>query len=106
MGMTEEQYWKGPPRLVQTYIKLNELKNEKENNSAWWQGFYFYRGVDTVAHNLARRKHEPAESYPKQPLRIKPYTKAEKEEMAERERKKAFEFFSSQQKQWRQRNGG
>ena len=103
--MSEEQYWEGPPRLVKTYRKLYELQLEKKNQEAWWQGYYFYKALDTIAFNLTRKQTQPSSSYPKEPLRIKPYTKAEEEERSNKERQKAFAFFQSQQNAWRHQNG-
>lgn len=105
LGMTQEEFWHGPPRLVETYRKLAEIKREEKNEEAWWQGVYFYKAIDTIAYNLTKEKGAGPISYPDKPLRIKPYTEDEKEEMAQKEREKAVEFFRKQVEAWRIQHG-
>ena len=40
IGMTYDEYWKGPPRLAEVYRKSLEIRRDLENERAWWQGYY------------------------------------------------------------------
>ena len=105
LGMTQEEFWKGPPRLVEAYRKLSELKAQEKNQEAWWQGLYFYKALDTLAFNLTKHKGVATARYPEEPFRITPYTEEEKAERAERERLKALEFFKRQAEAWSKQHG-
>lgn len=85
IGMTYEQYWYDEPKLINAYIKAEEIKTIKRNNEMWLQGLYNHISLNTSLSN-ALSKHSHAK-YPEQPI---PITQRELDEREEQRVKKIF----------------
>lgn len=75
MGMSYAEFWDGDCVLVIPYRRADELRQERDNMQAWWQGIYIR---DAILSALNGRKAK----YPKEPYPLN--TKAS-EERKERE---------------------
>ena len=93
-------FWYGDVWLAADYYRANQLSVQRRSEEMWLQGLYNFAAVSIAVGNAFRKKGARAQSYPEKPLRLIPYTEEEKEAMAERERKKAAEFFSKLYKKW------
>lgn len=84
IGMTEEQYWDRDCCLVKAYRKADELRQEKENRSAWLQGMYIYDAISRLSPILRAfgKKGVKPKPYPDEPY---PLTRKRQKEI---ERKK------------------
>lgn len=100
-GMTEEQFWKGDPKLAKVYRELYQQKQEAKNYEMWWQGFYFYEAMTSVASGFGKKPIK----YPEKPHRITPETEEEKRSKAEAERKKAIASFTAWKDAWDKQHG-
>lgn len=103
--MTREEYWDLDPYLAVSFRKAHELKSERENGDAWWQGVYIRDALFSAltATMPGIKKKVP---YPTKPYRITPLTKEEKEEEARKEREKAVRSFTAWKDAWDKKNGG
>lgn len=64
MGMTEEQYWDGDAKLVESFRKADEIRREKRNTELWLQGLYIYEAlcdVSPVLQAFAKKGTKPRE---------------------------------------------
>lgn len=86
--MTYEQYWHGPPRLVETYRELHKLKIQQRNEELWLQGLYNYDALAVCLNNtLSKRRKD----YMKEPLKLFPPTEDEQKKQVEETRQKIVE---------------
>lgn len=87
LGMTYNQYWYEDPKLINAYIKAEEIRQRKRNNEMWLQGAYIYQAVGSLApvFNPFSKEHK-AKPYLKQPI---PITEEEREQ-AQREKELKF----------------
>lgn len=90
MGMTYEQFWRGPARLAKDYREAQELKNKREEWARWRQGAYFYDALLRVAPimraSFGGGKAE-AGKYPDEPW---PLTEKEAKERQQREARERY----------------
>ena len=86
IGMTYDQYWHEDPKLINSYIEAEEIKQRKLNNQLWLQGLYVYQAVGSLIHlaNSFSKEHR-AKPYLKEPI---PLTQKEREEAEERKYQK------------------
>lgn len=95
IGMTADEYWSQDPWLAADYRRAHELKRRMLNEQQYMQGLYNFIAFSTAFSNFhLDGKHHKANEYLKEPLQIFEKTKAEKEAEAEKERKKAIDFFN------------
>ena len=101
LGMSYEDYWYGDPYLVYDYIKAEQMRQERENASAWLLGAYVYKAVDAALSysDMFRGKGEKPRQYPSEPFPLKPKTeeerKAQEEQEAQNERLRAIAHFDA-----------
>ena len=105
MGMSLDEYWKGPPYLAVVYRELNTNKRKEKNEYLWLQGMYIYEAFSTVMYNAFRGKGKSPAKYTEKPYRITPETEEEKREKAEAERKKAISSLTAWKAAWDRKNG-
>lgn len=98
--MTYDQFWHGDVWLAADYFCANQLTIQRRSEEMWLQGLYNFAAVSTALGNALRKKGTRAKNYPEEPIRLTPYTEAEKAARAERERRKAVEYFNNLQKEW------
>ena len=100
IGMTYEQYWHDDPKLINSYIEAEEIKQRKLNNQLWLQGLYVYQAVGSLIH-LANSftKERRAKPYLKEPIPL-----TEKERLEAEERK--YQKFKKQMFELAKRSGG
>ena len=105
IGMTPEQYWEGDPYLARAFHEAHKLEIERQNQILWLQGWYIYRGVETVVSNALRRKGSPSQKYIEKPLDMFSTEKKIEEETVLKERHKAIEGFEMMRKLWEKKHG-
>lgn len=88
LGMTYEQYWDGPPRLVVAYRKAEEIRSHRKNWEMWMNGRYTYDAVMRLIPSLQLVKPREPIEYISEPY---PLTRKDYEERLEREEKRKQE---------------
>lgn len=81
IGMPLDEFWNGPPERVLVYRKAAELRERRENNTAWRNGMYFMSAINATVMNAFRRKGTKPADYFKEPLPLS------KEEVAQRKQR-------------------
>ena len=85
--MTYDQYWFEDPKLINIYIKAEEIRQRKRNNELWLQGAYIYQAIGSLAPMLNPfSKDHKAKPYLKSPI---PLTEEERDDI-EREKYERF----------------
>ncbi|OUQ22133.1 hypothetical protein B5E80_15145 [Flavonifractor sp. An135] len=98
--MTYDQFWYGDVWLAADYYRANQLSIQRRSEEMWLQGLYNFAAVSIAVGNAMRRKGAKARNYPQKPLRLIPYTEAEKAALAEQERQRTIAYFTKMQKEW------
>ena len=98
--MTYDQFWHGDVWLADAYYRADQLSIQRRSEEMWLQGLYNFAAVSVAVGNALRRKGAKAKTYPEEPIRLIPLTEEEKAARAERERRKAVEYFNNLQKKW------
>ena len=70
MGMTADEYWNGPPALLNAYRTAYNIRLEQENQAAWLQGLYIYNAVGSVVSSALGGKGHNAK-YMDKPIELK-----------------------------------
>lgn len=70
MGMTADEYWNGPPALLQAYRTAYNIRLERDNQAAWLQGLYIYNAVGSVVAGALGAKGRNAK-YMDKPIDLK-----------------------------------
>lgn len=86
--MTYEQFWYGPPKLCETYRKLNRLRIEQRNQELWLQGLYNYDALAVALNNSFSKKKE---KYVTEPFKLFAPSEEEKQREIEETRRKLIE---------------
>lgn len=86
IGMSEEQYWDRDCNLVKAYRKADEMRQERENRSAWLQGMYIYDAISRLSPILRAfsKKGTKPKPYPEEPYAL---SKKQQKELAEKKEK-------------------
>ena len=105
MGMSREEYWEGTPYLVVSYRTAFKLRQEKENGDAWWAGAYIRQAVQSALSTSLPWFKGKSIGYPKEPHRITPLTKEEKEEQKRKEQEKAIRSLNAWKDAWDRQHG-
>lgn len=96
MGMSYDEYWNGSAELVMYYRKKVRIEQEQKNHEMWWQGYYNFIAVSTAMGNAFREKGKEPIPYIEQPLPItEEEAERQKKEQAEKDRRKAINFFGT-----------
>lgn len=98
--MTPEQFWNGDVWLTQDYYRARQLVIQTRSEEMWLQGLYNFAAVSTAVGNALRKKGDKVRNYPQKPFRLIPLTDEEKAALAQQERQKAVDYFSSLQARW------
>ena len=99
--MTPEAFWLGDPWLAYSYKRAHEFKNQQMSQQMWMQGLYNFHAFSTALSNLHfDGKRHKINQYLDEPIRLLPLTEWEKEEQAEKERKRVVEYFNALAKRW------
>lgn len=86
IGMSPEQYWDGDPELAKYYRRADEIKLERQNQTLWLQGMYFYEAIcdaSPILQSFAKKGTKP------HPYVDKPYplnNKQRKEDVVNKEK--------------------
>lgn len=104
IGMTADEYWNGTPFLAVSYREARRIQVENSNADAWWQAFYIGNAVHSALSRSLPWFKKPVD-YPKQPYRVTPLTKEEKEEQAQKEREKAIRSLTAWKDAWDRQHG-
>lgn len=86
MGMSYEEYWRGPLWLVKSYREVNKLRREEEEAARHRQGAYFMQAL-RVAMSGFRKDKSSVEKYPDEPW---PITEKEAKEREARDAKRRY----------------
>lgn len=103
IGMSYDEFWNGDVSMVRAYRKAQELRDKRNNQSAWLQGMYFYEALCDASplfrFSLKKGVVKP-EPYLKEPYPITAEEVQEREEREARQReermKVAFAAFAEQ----------
>lgn len=98
LGMTYDEYWKGPPRLARAYREADAIKQENESASQWLQGLYIHEAMATVIHNAFRDKGTQPLHYPEKPYRVTPLSEEEQKAEEEKEIQKIIDNLNAMQR--------
>lgn len=93
MGMSYEEFWRGPSILARYYRKTYEIRRKEEEWQRWRQGAYFYDALLRVAPVMraafGKGKVEPGK-YPEEPWPLTQKEADEREQKRELENTKRF----------------
>ena len=83
IGMTYDEFWNKDPQLAKYFLKADEIRQKRENEHLWLQGYYNYIAFAYVSpiFNPFAKRGTKAVPYPSQPLALS------REEMDRREEK-------------------
>lgn len=84
-GMTAEEFWRGDPKLAESYREAFKIQKERKNQELWLQGLYFLKALDAAING------EKA-PYPDEPV---PLTKEAREVQEQREQESANASFEA-----------
>ena len=62
IGMSPEQFWDGDPELAKYYRRADEIKLERQNQTLWLQGMYFYEAIcdaSPILQSFAKKGTKP-----------------------------------------------
>lgn len=62
IGMSPEQFWDGDPELAKHYRRADEIKLERQNQTLWLQGMYFYEAIcdaSPILQSFAKKGTKP-----------------------------------------------
>ena len=81
IGMSRDEYWHGPARLVCDYYDAYIMRRDEQNYFLWLNGAYMFAAISTAISNVSLdgKRHKPNE-YLKEPFQIRPKTEEEKVE--------------------------
>ena len=93
MGMSYDEFWRGPAHLAKAYREAEELRRKQEEWARWRQGAYIYDALLRVAPvmraSFGSGRAEPGK-YPDEPW---PLTEKEARERAEAREKENYERY-------------
>lgn len=92
MGIRVEEFWKLNFRKLHPYIVADNIKRERENYMMWLQGLYIYDAVGAVVGSALSKPGRKKPEYLKEPIRITPYTEAEKRQKQQEEIDKFLKY--------------
>lgn len=96
MGMSYDEFWRGPAQLAKAYREAQEMRRKEEEWARWRQGAYIYDALLRVAPvmraSFGGGKVEPGR-YPEEPW---PLTEREARERAEAREKENYERYIAQ----------
>jgi len=98
--MTYEQYWYGDVWMVEAYREADKRKRQTKSEELWLAGLYNHNAVAVAVGNAFRKKSAKPQKYLEEPIRVVPYTEAEKAAIAERERQKTIDYFNRLAEKW------
>lgn len=84
--MTAEEFWRGDPKLAESYHEAYKLERERRNQELWLQGLYFLKALGCALNGSAESP------YPDEPV---PLTEEERKILDERERRSADASFEA-----------
>ena len=102
--MTYEQYWYGDVWMVEAFREADKLNRQRRSEELWLAGLYNYNAVAVAVGNAFRGKGTRPQKYMEEPIRVIPYTEAEKAVIAERERQKTIDYFNRLAEKWEKKN--
>lgn len=103
IGMTADQFWKGPPSWAAAYRKAEQYRQQRQNFEAWRMGLYVQSALQATVGNFALKKGAKPFEYLKEPL---PIDEKEANARKARDAKLAEESFKEQLKAWAASNKG
>lgn len=101
IGMRAEDFWHGDPAWAKAYRKAEELRLDRVNREAWWQGMYIYEALCNASplFRAFGKKGAKATPYPAEPYDIKPkktgQSKRESEKKQYLKLKRSMEAFAA-----------
>lgn len=96
-------FWELTPYKLKPFLKAERYKTKKQNEMCWILGQYIYNAVSVAVYNNFRGKKHRPQKYIEEPMQLFELEDWEKEEKAERERKKAIAFFNSLEQNFRRK---
>lgn len=99
IGVSCETFWHGDYTKLKYYIDAYDLERQKKSEEMWMQGLYVLRAFSSVISNAFGGKGKKVE-YPKEPIRVIPYTEEEKRQIKQQEEEKVLKQFQSMMDTW------
>lgn len=87
-----EEFWKLNFRTLHPYIVADNIKRERENYMLWLQGLYVYNAVGAVVGSILSKPGHKRPEYLSEPIRITPFTEAEKRQRQQEEMDKFLNY--------------
>lgn len=100
LGMSYDEYWNGDVWMIEAYREMDNLKRQRKSEEMWLQGLYIYNAVSVSINNALLKKGARPQKYMEEPIRVVPYSKEEKDAIAERERQKTIDYFNRLAEKW------
>lgn len=96
IGIDYNTFWFGDYTKFAFYVKHYQLVKQQKSDDAWLSGLYVFYAMSTALANLNLdgKKRKPR-NYMEEPIRVIPYSEAEKKANAERERKRLIDYLNS-----------
>jgi len=93
IGMTYEQYWYQDPKLINAYMKAEEMRLIRKNQELWLQGYYVYQAIGDLVPvlNPFSKEHKPRK-YLDKPI---PITRKEQEAVEQEKYEKMKSYMMS-----------
>jgi hypothetical protein len=90
IGMTYDLFWNGDSDLTRYYLKAYELQQDRLNQQAYIQGYYYSEGAFLAVCNARRERKDPYQSYLKV-VEVLPRTEEQYEQMVAEQQKREYE---------------
>ena len=68
--MTYEQYWYEDPLLVRDFLRAEQYRLKRENQTLWLNGMYMAQAITSTIGNAFLAKGQKPNTYPERPLPI------------------------------------
>ena len=98
--MTNEEFWFAEPRLVESYRKALEIRNDIVNQQLWLQGLYNMDAFSVVVSNAFGGKGMKKQKYMDKPLELKPQVAVSPEEEKENAKQKVIDQLNAWKQAW------
>lgn len=88
IGMSYDEFWNQDVSLARVYLKADEIKRRRQNETLWLQGLYVRDALLCSVVNMFSDKNAQKFDYPEEPY---PITERQIKEQEERKRQATIE---------------
>lgn len=98
-GMSYDDFWNGPPEMVNYYREKHKLEIKAQNEALWLQGFYNFSAISTALGNIhLDGKSHKINKYMEKPLDLFEKNEREKKQEVEAAKQKVIDTLNKWQK--------